>query len=469
MSFTDLRYPAFLAAVFAGYWSLRSRRARRAWLLAASAFFYAAWNWRFLPLLGGLIVVDFLAGREIARSSAPGRRRGFLLLSLGANLLMLGVFKYYDFFVASAALLLTRLGFQVRPALLEVAVPLGISFHTFQAMSYNIDVYRGEQEPVGSLLDFALFVAFFPQLAAGPIVRARQFFPELESPKRFQPPEARRWLALFLIGFFKKACVADRLAPLIGALYARPGAYSSSAARAAAALFTIQLYCDFSGYTDMARASAGLLGFELPENFDHPFLATSVQQFWRRWNKTMTDWFRDYVYIPLGGNRGGALLTLRNLLITAALAGLWHGSGAQFLAFGLVMGLSLTAHRLLVWARGRGPSNRARGAEAAVGMAATFAAVSAGFVFFRAPDVATGWLVLRRCFSAAPGWSLPTARLLWPLGALACAHYASAKRRLEQVLADAPEPLFYAGFGLALGLCLALAAVTYRPFIYAAF
>jgi len=270
MIFREGRFFVFFALVFTVCWTLRSNAARKHWLLAASAVFYGAWDWRFLFLIFTTVTVDFVAARRMAPEAAPSRRKAWLVASLVTNLGMLGFFKYFDFFVYSGEDLLALLGLPQRLPVISIVLPVGISFFTFQSMSYTIDVYRGRLRPLASFLDFALFVAFFPQLVAGPIVRASTFLPQLERAPRMEDVAVRRSLALFLVGFVKKACIADQVAVAVDAVFASPASYGAQSKWLAAILYHVQIYCDFSGYTDMAIGSAGLLGYRLTRNFDFP-------------------------------------------------------------------------------------------------------------------------------------------------------------------------------------------------------
>jgi alginate O-acetyltransferase complex protein AlgI len=458
MIFTELRFLGFFVAVFALHWALRGDQERKWLLLAASWWFYAAWDWRYLGLLLLSTAIDYTAARGLdALSQGPydaPKRRMWLCVSLGANLGILCAFKYYDFFVGSAAAL-----FDLDVAALGLVLPLGISFFTFQTMSYTIDVYRRTTRAAGAL-DVALFVAFFPQLVAGPIVRARDLLPQLAAPRRFAVVPVRAALGLFLIGYVKKAAVADNLAPIVDAYFADPAAYDAHAAWIAVTSYAAQIYCDFSGYSDMAIATAWLLGYELGRNFDAPYAAASVTEFWRRWHLSLSSWLRDYVYIPLGGNRCGAARTYRNLLLTMLIGGLWHGAAWTFVAWGGLHGLALALERAL------GVQER-RGAARVFGAAATFVFVCAAWVCFRSQDFATAGTVLRAylLFDGAgaasfPGW-------LWGvLLALATAHTLAQLGQRRGWWRALPDWLFAIGWGSLAALAIAASPIGSRPFIY---
>jgi alginate O-acetyltransferase complex protein AlgI len=324
-------------------------------------------------------LVDHVAAKRIAAAPTPRGRRAWLCASLATNLGMLGFFKYWGFFVDSAAGLLTWLGFEAHMPTLHVLLPVGISFFTFQTLSYSLDVYRGNLRPTRSLLDLSLFVAFFPQLVAGPIVRAREFLPQLAERPTWDRSGTRALLLMFLVGFFKKACIADGLAPYVDAYFTAPELYDAVSARVAVLFYAAQIYCDFSGYSEMAIAAAGLLGYRLPVNFAFPYFAGNVTEFWRRWHISLSTWLRDYVYIPLGGSRGGSFATHRNLMATMLLGGLWHGAAWNFLIWGGLHGVALVAHRL--WRRVMGEARHV--ALTVLGPVLTFAWVCLAWIPFR--------------------------------------------------------------------------------------
>lgn len=345
MLFNTLDYAVFLAIVLALYHVL-SHRAQNTLLLIASYVFYAAWDWRFLGLILLSTVIDYAVGLGLGRSDSPRTRKRLVTLSIVANLGLLGVFKYAGFFTRSFSDLMALLGFDIPSIVIDIALPVGISFYTFQTLSYTIDVYRGRCEPTRRLADFALFVAFFPQLVAGPIERAVNLLPQIfreRTPTRDQVGSGC-WLILW--GLYKKVVVADNLAFLVDAVYA-PGMTPTNVELVLGTYaFFFQLYCDFSGYTDIARGTARLFGFELVENFNLPVLATSITDFWNRWHMSLGSWIRDYVYIPMGGNRRGELRTSLNLFTMFLLVGLWHGAAWSFVLWGAWNGVMMAVHRL---------------------------------------------------------------------------------------------------------------------------
>lgn len=335
MVFTSGTYLLFLAAVFACYWLLGSRKSQNLLLLAAGYAFYAWWDYRYCSLMLLSTFVDFACGRGCRNSAVP---RLFLVISLICNLGLLGVFKYFNFFQDSLIVAFHGMGVELDPFVLQLALPVGISFYTFQTLSYTIDIYRGKLDPHDSLLDYAAYVSFFPQLVAGPIERATSLLPQFARPRIFDAVEARDGLRQMLWGFFKKLAIADRFAIVVDEVYARPEAFPSTYLWIAAIGFSFQIYCDFSAYSDIAIGTARLFGFQLTRNFAMPYFSQDFVEFWRRWHITLSTWFRDYVYIPLGGSRRGVALTRWNILIVFGLSGLWHGAGWNFVLWGLLHG-----------------------------------------------------------------------------------------------------------------------------------
>jgi D-alanyl-lipoteichoic acid acyltransferase DltB (MBOAT superfamily) len=352
--FNSLYFVAFFAVVMLAVFALRRIVwARNLFLLAASYFFYACWDWRFLGLILISTAVDYLCGRYlgVGRPGPQGerakpRRKLVLVASLVTNLGLLGFFKYYDFFIASAIEALAAIGVEAHPTTLRVVLPVGISFYTFQTLSYTIDVYRGRLPTERNLLNFALFVAFFPQLVAGPIERASHLLPQIRERRPMSLDRLYTGFWLICSGMFKKVVIADNAARVVEMVFADElpeglmvlvGVYA----------FAIQIYCDFSGYTDIARGTARCLGFDLMLNFNLPYFAANPSAFWRRWHISLSTWLRDYLYIPLGGNQKGGRRTYFNLMATMTLGGLWHGAGWTFVLWGVYHGFLLCLHRAL--------------------------------------------------------------------------------------------------------------------------
>lgn len=340
MLFNSLSFALFLPIVFAIYWALKQNlRGQNILLLLSSYLFYGWWDARFLTLIVASTVVDFALGRSIAASGSLSKRKWLLSASMIFNLGLLGVFKYYNFFIDNFALLAQSLGFHTSPTLLSIALPVGISFYTFQTMSYTIDIYRKQLEPTHDFIAFAAFVSYFPQLVAGPIERASNLLPQITQARNFNYQKAVDGLRQALWGFFKKVVIADAVAPLVDQAFANPNIYSSGALIAGAFLFSIQIYCDFSGYSDIAIGISKLFGIDLMQNFRTPYFSRDIAEFWRRWHISLSTWFRDYLYIPLGGSRGSTALKVRNTFAIFIVSGFWHGANWTFIIWGLINAL----------------------------------------------------------------------------------------------------------------------------------
>lgn len=388
MTFNSLQYAAFFPIVLVLYWVLRKRLPQNVLLLIASYIFYGAFDWRFLGLLVLTTTTDYTVGRVLEVTEDPRRRKQAFSISLVVNLGVLGFFKYFDFFTGDGTRFLAHLGIHLAPPVLRILLPVGISFYTFHGMSYTFDVYRRTIKPTHSLLNFAVFVAFFPQLVAGPIGRAHLQLPQFEKDRT--PPDwdqIRRSVFLILLGLFKKIAIADMLAPYVNNAFAAPGKTSFVGLLVGVWAFAFQIYGDFSGYSDIARGSAFLLGIELPLNFEAPYFSRSITEFWRRWHISLSTWLRDYLYIPLGGNRGGEAKTYRNLMLTMLIGGLWHGAASTFVIWGGLHGLYLSGERRFTGA-GREDYRRPwRWRRDLVRTFVTFQLVCVAWVFFRAPSV----------------------------------------------------------------------------------
>ena len=385
MLFNSLQFFVFFAMVYALYLGLTHRWQNRL-LLVASYVFYAAWDWRFLSLIWISTLVDYFCGIGIEASSSPRQRKGFLFLSVFVNLAILGFFKYFNFFAVNLTALLTNFGFQVPEQTFRIILPMGISFYTFQTMSYTIDIYYRKIKPTRHFLDFALFVAFFPQLVAGPIERARHLLPQILRPRTVTRSGFYEGCYLIFWGMFQKVFVADNLARFVDPVFAQPGPYQGLDVLMAVYAFAFQIFCDFAGYSNIARGLGKCLGVEIMINFNLPYFAANPREFWQRWHISLSSWLRDYLYIPLGGNRGPAAQTIRNLMITMLLGGLWHGAAWTFVVWGAYHGLLLVGHRLLQNMLSRNPAFRA-GSEHR-----HFRPIKI-FVFFHL--VCLGWLVFR--------------------------------------------------------------------------
>jgi D-alanyl-lipoteichoic acid acyltransferase DltB (MBOAT superfamily) len=400
MSFHSLDFVAFLLVVTLVYWRL-PHGGQNWFLLGASYLFYGWIHPWFCLLLATTTVVDWFTALRMR--DAPVRRRRWLLVSLVSNLGMLGFFKYYNFFAANVHQALESVGMATSLPVLQVVLPVGISFYTFQSLSYTIDVYRGRLAPTNSLRDFALFVSFFPQLVAGPIERASALLPRVQRPRHFNLVVARDALVLLSWGFFKKLVIADNVGTIANRVFALNDP-SFEILWAGVFAFGIQIYADFSAYSDIARGVARWLGFELMKNFDHPYLATSPSDFWRRWHISLSSWFRDYLYIPLGGSRHGLGRTLANVFVTFVVSGLWHGAAWNFVLWGAFHGLLLMGERLWGAVMGR-PRHRHRPPwwRALPQWAVMLVLVHVGWLMFREGDIH----MLLRDLTLVPGGSTP--------------------------------------------------------------
>lgn len=402
MSFQSAHFFLFLVLVVALNWALRDRAAwRKSVLLVASYYFYMAWDWRFAALLVVLTLLNFAAGRGIARATEERERRAWLAGALVGSLGILAFFKYADFFVVELQQLLAGAGLAGDGTTLRIVLPIGISFFTFQSLSYVLDVFRRQEEECRNLLDFSVFVAFFPTVLAGPITRARHLLPQLA---RCAPPERAdmdQGLALIVRGLVKKVVFADVLATqLVGPAFDAPGSYSSWFLLLALYAYTFQIYMDVSGYTDIARGAAQLCGFKLPQNFDRPYIAATVSNFWQRWHISMSSFFRDYLYFGLGGTQRGNVYV--NLMLTFLAIGMWHGAGWNFALYGLIHGAVVCVER---WRRrlrqgSPPPQTEDHGFGWFLGWVVTFHIIVLSRVLFRAPDLASAADYVKQLFAS---------------------------------------------------------------------
>jgi alginate O-acetyltransferase complex protein AlgI len=337
MLFNSLTFFCFLPIVFVLYWSVRTNlRVQNIFLLFASYVFYGWWDVRFLTLIIASTAVDFILGKIMDTASSSVKRKLLISASMIFNLGLLGVFKYYNFFIENFVVLSDRMGLSTNLVLLKIILPVGISFYTFQTMSYTIDIYRKKLKHTSDFIAFAAFVGYFPQLVAGPIERAAHLLPQLGEIRVFNSTNAANGLRQTLWGFFKKVVIADAVAPLVDLAFSNPESYSSLALILGAVLFSIQIYCDFSGYSDIAIGISKLFGIELKQNFRTPYFSRDIGEFWRRWHISLSTWFRDYIYIPLGGSKGSTALKIRNTFAIFLVSGFWHGANWTFIFWGLI-------------------------------------------------------------------------------------------------------------------------------------
>lgn len=512
MLFVEFRFFVFFALVFGIYWTLRGNTARKGFLLLCSHLFYACffigepmeflnhlragqWNllpngWWFPGVLIGSTCMDYLVGLGVENARDKAKRRAWLFVSLVINIGVLCYFKYFNFFIISASSFLNWIGLHASFHTLKIILPYGVSFYTFQSMSYTIEVYRRHRPAERNFLDLAFFIAFFPQLVAGPIVRAMTFLPQTKSARVWSDVAVRGALVLFMTGFVKKACVAEAVAPFVDQYFSAPEKFNALSAWIGVLLYAVQIYCDFSGYTDMAIATAKLLGYELTMNFKFPYFAQSVTDFWRRWHISLSTWLRDYLYISLGGNRGSRFFTYRNLFLTMLLGGLWHGAAWSFVIWGALHGGALIAHR--EWQRWRGTDRRkpqiepspllqndveianprgfslgSQNFQTLLATILTFYFVCLCWIFFRAGDLHKSMKICA-AFVKWKSWghSALDPRLLMLFGALAFVHWLNFRRVFSTWWRRAPDVLFAAGYGAAVALILLFIPQKYTPFIY---
>jgi alginate O-acetyltransferase complex protein AlgI len=462
MVFNSWQFLFFLILVLALDGALVQRVQARKWmLLLASYYFYGIWNWHYLALIICSTLIDFEIGRRMPRATKP---RTLLLLSVVINLGILAFFKYANFFLISLNAGLQAAHAEISFNTLDIVLPVGISFFTFQALSYTIDVYRKEIAPRENLLDYALFIAFFPQLVAGPIVRAVEFFKQLDTP---EPPTSREinlGLILILLGLVKKMAIADSLASSVDPVFSAPLLATAQDSLLAVYAYALQIYCDFSGYTDTAIGCALLFGFRFPQNFNYPYIATTFRDFWRRWHMTLSRFLRDYLYVALGGNRQGPTRTQVNLLLTMILGGLWHGANWTFVFWGLLQGAYLVLERGAQYLfpefyRSKNP------AILFLRWLIVFHAICFAWIFFRAASFSEALVIVKNItglFSMALSFTPLTGFLIM----FAAIHFLGNRYHGKERLADAPA--WFTGVVLGIAIC-ALWIYTpaeHRAFIY---
>lgn len=469
MLFPTIAFGIFFPIVFVGAWLTRPRPVRwKLFLLAASYVFYGWWEPRYCVLLAGSTVVNHAVARLLAACARTGARRAVLTFGIVANLGVLAYFKYYGFFLTSARAALGRLGVDVAPPLLEIVLPIGISFFTFQAITYLVDTWRGSVRPV-SLLDFAVYLAFFPHLVAGPIVRASEFLPQLRGRGDPRSIESARAFRLITMGLFKKVVVSSYLATaIVDPVFGAPGHHTNVEVLFAVYAYAIQIYADFSGYTDIAIGCALLLGITFPPNFDSPYTAHSLQDFWHRWHMTLSRFLRDYLYVPLGGNRGGHVY--RNLILVMVIGGLWHGAAWTFVVWGMIHGGVLAFER---WVPER---RRALGfaeprdtpGHRLVRWLITFHVVCLAWVFFRSPDFGVAGEMLGRLLTGWGVGTLVTPMLVTTIGLMLLAQFVPSTFVDDVQARVSYLPLAVQGVLLAGAFCVidALGPVGVAPFIY---
>lgn len=468
MTFNSLQYAAFLPIVLLIYWQL-PRRPQNVVLLVASYVFYGAFDWRFLGLLCLSTVTDYTVGRLLEVTEDPRRRKQIFAVSLCVNLGILGFFKYFNFFTSDGARFLGHLGLHLAPPVLRILLPVGISFYTFHGMSYTFDVFRRDIEPTHSLLDFAVFVAFFPQLVAGPIGRAHLQLPQFGRDRT--PPDwtqVRRAVFLILLGLFKKIAIADMLAPYVDNAFRHPAGTSFIGLIVGVWAFAFQIYGDFAGYSDIARGSAFLLGIELPENFNQVYFSRSITEFWRRWHISLSNWLRDYLYIPLGGNQHGEVQTYRNLMLTMLIGGLWHGAALTFIVWGGLHGLYLVVERRFTRVRGEDWRRPWSLRSDLLRTVVTFQLAALAWVFFRAASIHDAFAYLGDILRFRGGTTDHNAVVMVVLAAVVIGFLDWVQLRVRDHAAVVSWPPVARGFmyGLLIVPIVVFSGGTPIPFIY---
>jgi alginate O-acetyltransferase complex protein AlgI len=464
MLFNSFHFVAFFLGVLTLNHLLRALPTlQKLMLLAASYYFYGQWSWVYLGIIVYSTLLDYSIGLGMVRVKNPRR---LLLLSLATNLGLLAFFKYTNWLIVNWNAGAAAIGSPLQFSALDILLPVGISFYTFQSLSYTIDVYRGVSTPRRNLLDYALFVGFFPQLEAGPIVRDYEFFRELDGDRRPSFADVQSALVLIAFGFVKKMVIADNLAPIVDAVFDAPGTHGFWDCLLAIYAFALQIYGDFSGYTDIAIGCALLLGFRYPQNFNYPYSAQSIQEFWRRWHMSLSRWLRDYLYISLGGNRKGPVRTYVNLFLTMLLGGLWHGASWNFVIWGGLHGSYLAMERAVLsrWALWNAQNVFA----VCLRWLVTFHLVCLAWIFFRAKTFGQSIDLLE--VLSAPGaarFSVDThGSIALLLSALVGVHLFSGWAGLKQRLSQAGTPVFAASIGVALLLLIWFTPASTSPFIY---
>jgi D-alanyl-lipoteichoic acid acyltransferase DltB (MBOAT superfamily) len=464
MLFNSWHFVAFLLVVLSvAMWLPRYGTAWKLFIIAASCYFYGQWSYYYLGLIFVTAAVDFFLARRLGLARYPGR---LLAVSIAANLGVLAFFKYANFVIQSANGLSSAAGSPWNITPLDIVLPVGISFYTFQNMSYTIDVYRGHLAPRKSALDYAAFTTFFPQLLAGPIVRASEFFAQLDKPNPIIWRDVQYGLVLIAAGYVKKVVLADNLAVSVDEVFSAPDKAGAWQSLLAVYAFAFQIYFDFSGYTDIAIGLALLFGFKFPKNFDYPYLATSFQEFWRRWHMTLSRWLRDYLYISLGGNRLGPSRTMANLITTMLLGGLWHGASWNFVLWGGLHGAYLALERMVA-ARVRWWTSEGQVAKV-VRAFIVFHFVCFAWIFFRAANFADSATIIKNIagiVSVRPTLAQHGSITMFIVVLLA-GHWLMAKYRVKERLTDAGPSIFAGFISLMIVMLIWFTPVKSVPFIY---
>jgi alginate O-acetyltransferase complex protein AlgI len=471
MIFTSFEFLIFFCLVWLIRSCIRNFNAEKWFLLFASYIFYMAWNIPCVGLIIGSSLMDYTVGRMLGKEENQAKRKMLLVVSLILNLGLLCYFKYRNFFADNIWSGLSLVGLKLPPLHFKMFLPAGISFFTFQSMTYTIDVYRRKIKPCESLRDFLLFVAFFPQLVAGPIVRAIEFLPQLSKQTRASVQDVEAGLFLFMVGAVKKMVISDQIAGHVDLIFANPGQFDAITLIQGALGYSVQIYCDFSGYSDMAIGCARILGFHFPENFTMPYSSVNITEFWRRWHMTLSSWLRDYLYIPLGGNRKGVARTYINLMLTMLLGGLWHGASWNFIIWGGLHGVGLAIHK--AWT-----STRTSAAPALTGISGfakqtasrmlTLGLVVVGWIFFRTQSFHAAFQMLKGIATFKhSGDRVMSPFILAAIAGVFAAHlFISKDRKLADELPTSPVNRRILVYTALLVLLAHMAATDGAPFIY---
>lgn len=439
MQFDSFTFLIFFLITFTVYRFLPRWRSQKILLLLASYLFYAAWSPPLVILIWISTLTDFIIAKQLKNVSISCYRRFLLIISLTINLGLLGYFKYANFLLQICKDITGMVGIAYSPPGFDVILPIGISFYTFQSLSYTIDVYRDQISPTDSLLDFSLFVTFFPQLVAGPIVRARDFLPQCKEPKRVNAQSVTWGLCLIIWGLFQKTVLADKFfAPLVESFFNNPMSHAGLDAWLSVTSFSMQIYCDFAGYSLCAVGAGIVLGFSLPDNFNAPYAAVGFSDFWRRWHISLSQWFRDYLYIPLGGNRDGRIKTVRNLFVIMLFGGLWHGASWNFVFWGLLHGLYLGGEQLLKkWQLSKTPP--------IILITITFVITTLTWIPFRSPNTSTSLLAVKALLPVSefvfPVWDIQQIKAAFAILILLVYQYMRRNKSLDQMMKGCPASL----------------------------
>jgi len=464
MTFDCLQFLVFFMVVTLWFFRLQKQKWRILLLLIASCYFYMSFIPEYIIILGSTIVVDYFAGLQIERSGGTARK-SWLILSIIANIGTLAVFKYYNFFIDNIHTGSLFFGKAISLPVLQMALPIGLSFHTFQALSYTIEVYRKKFPAERNFMTYALYVMFYPQLVAGPIERPQNVLPQLKEFRAYDWDNVKEGLARMLWGFFKKAVIADRLAMIVDRTFVHTNESSSLALFVGALFYSFQIYCDFSGYSDIAIGAARVMNIRLMENFKEPYLSYNVSNFWTRWHISLSSWFRDYVYIPMGGNRKGSLRRKFNVFVVFLLSGLWHGANWTFVIWGLLHGL------VVIFFTRKAREEREERAHIltvrrTLEMVSTFVVVTFFWIFFRSPNVTSAWLYIKKIFSFIGGANYVGVNRVELLFSIALIAIMMLRERLLPRHLISNDKRFYA-FAIAMTvICYYLGVFRENQFIY---